>query len=114
MAHRKNVRRLEPSPLNEGITSLPLDTTDPWPKKKLNIYDRFEAVVDPAIPISDDAVRRIDRAIRQAVLAEVALLDVQGDIVIRFGDRDRKEVLVVGVHRHRPELPIKPNLPSFK
>jgi hypothetical protein len=112
MAYRKGVRRLKPAPLNEDTASIPpLDTTDPWPKKKLNIFDRFEAVIDPAIPLSDEAIRRIDRSIRQAVLGEVALLDVQGDLVIRFGDRDRKEVLVVGVHAlpgTRPDTPVKP------
>ena len=83
MAVRKGIRRVKPSPLSDDKPKVPIDTSDPWPKKKEDFTNRFAAIIDPVILLSDEAIRRIDKSIRLAVLAEVAQLDYQGDIVIR-------------------------------
>jgi len=45
---------------------------------------RFVAIIDHAIVISEDAARRIDTRLKQAVLAEIAELHLDGEIVITF------------------------------
>ena len=47
---------------------------------------RFVAVIDHAIVISEEAASRIDTRLKQAVLAEIAELHLDGEILLTFAN----------------------------
>lgn len=55
----------------------PIDPTPPYDSQ------RFVVDVDWSIRLSDEAQRRIERQMRALVLAEVAQVDVEGDLIVR-------------------------------
>jgi len=56
--------------------------TDDTGSSDFGILERFVAVIDPALGLSEEAARRIERQLRVAVLTEVAALDFYGEIVV--------------------------------
>jgi hypothetical protein len=61
-----------------------------------NVTDhRFLVVIDYTIPIEEDAARRIERRLRQAVLAEIADLDFVGELVVTAAQCDGARVIQI-------------------
>jgi hypothetical protein len=55
---------------------------DPWPGKHPEDFRSFVVDIDWSIALSDEAVRRIERQLKEAVFSEVAHLD-HDNIIIR-------------------------------
>jgi hypothetical protein len=78
----------EPPPDSHDSERPTIDSDDPWGDTASNDTSdilsaiRFAAVIDPEILASEEAARRIEKAIRQAVLAEVAAAEFLGEYVI--------------------------------
>ena len=96
-AKKQTIRRVKPSVLTNDFTNTsddeplppgpnsplyPVDEVYPRPPKSSPSM-RFAAVVDPYIALSEEAKRRIEKTLRQAVLAEIAQLDFGGDVILR-------------------------------
>jgi len=85
-AFARGVRRLNLD--DDGRPKPPLDPIPEYePKKTPGDFFNFEAVIDPAIQLSEDAARRIEKQLRQAVLMEIAQLEFLPEVVVRSTHR---------------------------
>lgn len=85
---------LDPIPEYEPVTPAP----PPTDVARFEVL-RFEAYVDPALNLSEDATRRIEKQIRQAVLMEVAQLDFLPEISVKSGALAGRRILEVKMAR---------------
>ena len=67
--------KLKPKPPLDPAPSI-------WGPKPKKGGDDFEILIDPVIRIDEEALRRIEKQLRQAVLIEIAALELFPDIVI--------------------------------
>jgi len=77
------------SDLLKGIAQLtskdidrPVRPIDTGPYPGGDPINQFLAVIDPLIGLSDDAARRIEKALRQAVLSEIAATNLGSEVVV--------------------------------
>jgi hypothetical protein len=77
----------------------PLDPIPEYEPKKYSFEGRFEAVVDPALQLTEEAVKRIEKLLRQAVLMEIAQLDFLPEVVVTAVRRSRSRGIEVRLVR---------------
>jgi len=66
----------------------PLDPVPEYePKKRPEDFFNFEAIIDPVIQLTEDAARRIEKQLRQAVLVEIAQLEYLPEVLVRCTTR---------------------------
>jgi hypothetical protein len=86
-------------PWGTGDSSDTGETSDTDDSRDFGFASRFAAVIDPAFALTEEAARRIERQIRQAVLAEVANIEVLGEIVVSSVLPDGSRGIVVRLVR---------------
>lgn len=111
MTTKRQLRSKEDRAFSRGIKRIRLDDPDAKPKPPLDPVpeyephkkdfenSRFEAIVDPAIQLSKEAAVRIERQLRQAVLAEIANLEFLPEVLVSGMPRGRSRGIEVRLVR---------------